>query len=374
MTLKSILTATLISMCLAACSDSNDEPEKPSNPNPVQPAPTDPPEEDTVVTTIAITSETLEIPVGSSTPVRYTVDPDTTTVRWESSDTRIARVDANGIVTGVARGSVTVTARAASATASVAVKVVRAPHIGDYFYSDGTFSSSIDNNKSIIGIIFWIGDPTADDAALRREHPECSHGLVVAAYPDMTPTPWQSNASMFGSTTGSWIESNLSGLYVSPVSIWGSDTRRNLISGYNNTCALKRFNADASNSAWPVEAVARVQQFSDNVQTPASTSGWFLPGTKELSLLINSEHDGDVLDFNDIAADKCGQNKTVVNKSLEALDGAQTIGSDRWAYDLWSSNEWDIAQTYFISSLDGTIMCAPKNGVNNQLVRCILAF
>ncbi len=190
----------------------------------------------------------------------------------------------------------------------------------------------------------------------------------------MTPTPWQTNVSAFGSTTGPWIEDNLSGRYITPVSLWGKDTRRNYISGYNNTCALELFNADPANSAWPVSAISKVQQFRATTPTPASTSGWFLPGTKELSLLINSEYDGDVLDFNSTAADKRGLNKAIINKALESLEGAEPLGSKRWAYDFWTSNDYDDVQNYIVSSFDGTIMCTMKSNQYNQLVRCVLAF
>lgn len=364
MTFKSILATAFMSLCLVACSETNDEPEQPEQPTPGEP----------VETTITITSETLEISVGESTPIEYTVEPDTATVRWESSDTSIATVDEQGVVTGIAGGSVTVTAYAASTSASVAVKVVLEPKVGDYFYSDGTFSSTIDAEKTIIGVVFWTGDPTADDAALRREHPECCNGLVVAAFPSMIPTPWQSNASSYGSTTGPWVEANLAGRYISPVSSWGRDTRRNYISGYNNTCALELFNADPANAAWTITAINSVQQFRETTPAPASTSGWFLPGAKELTLLINSEYDGDVFDFNDVAADKAGLNKAVINKVLETIEGAEQIGSEKWAYDFWSSNDWEAAQTYFVSSFDGTVMCTEKKNSYNQLVRCVLAF
>ena len=50
---------------------------------------------------------------------------------------------------------------------------------GDFFYSDGTWSTTLDVSKTPIGVVFYIGDPTEHDAALRAAHPECVHGLVV---------------------------------------------------------------------------------------------------------------------------------------------------------------------------------------------------
>ena len=61
------------------------------------------------------------------------------------------------------------------------------PVAGDYYHSDGTYSAELDAAKKVIGVVFWVGDPTASDAALKREHPGCTHGLVVAVNEVVTP-------------------------------------------------------------------------------------------------------------------------------------------------------------------------------------------
>lgn len=363
MKFKSIILVAVILAGFTACSDSEDEPKPVPEPE-VPEAP---------VVTVSLDESFIEMTVGTVRTVGFTVEPADTVPVWTSSDSRIATVDENGAVTGVARGTATITAKVGTAKASVLVKVVRAPQVGDFYYSDGSFSPNVVKSKTLIGVVFWIGDPTADDAALRRDHPQCTNGLVVAANPDMKPTPWQSNASAFRSTTGAWIEANLAGQYESTVSVWTKDTRRNVIAGYNNTRAIELFNAAAENSQWPVDAVSAVVAFRSQVPAPASSSDWFLPAAKELTLLLNGEHDGDVLDFNNIAADKRGVNKAVVNAALRKA-GAELIGRTNWAYDIWASTDWDSQQTYQISSFDGSMMASPKDGANNQVVRCVLAF
>jgi len=361
MNLKTLLASILL-VSLSACNDTEDEPS-------IQPPVNNP--SDVVLT---INNSNLEITIGQSVNIDYSVTPAETKITWTSSDTRIATVNEDGCVTGVARGSVTITATAGQTKASLNVKVERATQVGDYYYSDGTVSNVVISNKDILGVIFWLGDPTTDDAALRRDHPDCTHGLVVAAYPDMSPTPWQSNAYAYGLTTGDWIENNIADQYVSTVSIWTKDTRRNYIAGYNNTKALELFNAATENAMWPLEAIQRVADYRASYPAPSSSSDWFLPGLKELTLLINSEHDGDVFDFNNIAKDKAVINKQIINESLAKINGSQPIGSKEWAYDYWSSADWDPEQAYHVSTFNGTVMLSPKTGDNNQLIRCVLAF
>lgn len=321
--------------------------------------------------TLTLEKNNIEISVGQSVALAYEVTPEDTPVEWLSSDTRIATVDESGVVTAVARGSATITAVAEGTKAQCIVKVVRAAAVGDYYYSDGTYSATPNSGKTMIGVVFWIGDPTKDDAALLADHPGCTHGLVVALT-HIPTTPWQSNFGAFDSMVGAWIDANTD--YTDISSSWGQDVRRNSIAGYNNTKAIEAFNAASANSSWQVEAVQAAVEFRSQVAAPDGTSDWFLPGIKELTLLVNSEHDGDVFDFNNIARDKAGLNKAVINASLSAVDGADLIGSDSWAYDFWSSTEWMVTQSYHVSSLTGMVMGGSKNDYQNQVVRCVLAF
>jgi len=72
-----------------------------------------------------VTPTTLSLAVGDAEPLTATVNsrPFTRGVRWTSSDTTKATVSQNGVVTGVAAGSATITATYAGATATTAVTV-----------------------------------------------------------------------------------------------------------------------------------------------------------------------------------------------------------------------------------------------------------
>ena len=68
-----------------------------------------------------------------------------------------------------------------TATCMVTVKApVAAIHIGDYFYSDGTWSTDKKSGKTVVGIVFAQANAAASDPILLRDYPTCSNGLVVA--------------------------------------------------------------------------------------------------------------------------------------------------------------------------------------------------
>ena len=81
------------------------------------------------VTDITLDKTSLELVTGESETLTATVKPDDATdptVTWSSSDEKIATVDQNGKVTGVAVGGVTITAKAGDKTATCAVTVSEA--------------------------------------------------------------------------------------------------------------------------------------------------------------------------------------------------------------------------------------------------------
>lgn len=79
---------------------------------------------------ITLSKETLILPAGYTYRLTATVKPESTTnkaVEWSSSDRSVATVDANGLISGVAGGKCTITAKSVSGnyTASCAVTVTQ---------------------------------------------------------------------------------------------------------------------------------------------------------------------------------------------------------------------------------------------------------
>src|SRR5574344_2140832 len=80
------------------------------------------------------TPSTTEVMKGDTLQLSATVDPSDITPTWSSSDTSIASVDSNGLVTGIAEGIVTIKARVGSKKSTVELTVLKPYAV----YTDGT--------------------------------------------------------------------------------------------------------------------------------------------------------------------------------------------------------------------------------------------
>lgn len=241
-----------------------------------------------------------------------------------------------------------------------------APKVGDFYYADGTWSSDIDYSKDVLGVVFYTGDPTAEDPILKADHPGCTHGLVLAAYAEPTGCIWQNDHITYGSAVGDWVTANLPG-YISTESNYGRDQIRNLIVGYNNTKALRAFNA--ANPAYSVVPVEKIDAYQQQHAAPATSSGWYLPSVKELSMIINGVPDNDEI----LLATKTLANRNLMDDKLSYILGANLIYNPQWAYNFWGSNEFG-ANAYTICTFDGTIEGVYKDSGSNTIPRYVLAF
>lgn len=327
------------------------------------------PEEEVEIEAESITLSTAsaDMLIGESMTLTATVLPENTTdktVTWTSSESSIAGVDDNGTVTAVSAGTAVITATTVNGrTAECTVTVQAAPMIGDYFYSDGTWSTELDENKTPVGLVFYIGDITAEDAALATEYPGCIHGLVVSLNnTNADGTTWQNAYESYGATVNSWVESN---------SGYGSINDASLANGYNNTKAIEAFNADPANSGWPVEAVQEIVNFR-GLHPVENTSDWYLPSAKEWMLLSAGQFEGDVMDVSSTA------NLDIINGLLGSISDAEKIeGMNMGPFSIpgnfWSSTEHSLEIELSYSSGGNITTDLYKSGALAK-VRPILAF
>lgn len=327
------------------------------------------PEEEVEIEAESITLSTAsaDMLIGESITLTATVLPENTTdktVTWTSSESSIAGVDDTGTVTAVSAGTAVITATTVNGrTAECTVTVQAAPMIGDYFYSDGSWSTELDENKTPVGLVFYIGDITAEDAALATEYPDCTHGLVVSLNnTNADGTTWQNAYESYGATVNSWVESN---------SGYGSINDASLANGYNNTKAIEAFNADPANSGWPVEAVQEIVNFRGSHQVE-NTSDWYLPSAKEWMLLSAGQFEGDVMDVSSTA------NLDIINGLLGSISDAEKIeGMNMGPFSIpgsfWSSTEHSLEIELSYSSGGNITTDLYKSGALAK-VRPILAF
>lgn len=238
--------------------------------------------------------ETLEMNMSQNatlTPVFTSDDPDHapsyTDLKWTSSNPSIVSVnETTGELTSYEEvGTVTITAETASewsvadgvakkATCSVTVKKpVAAIHVGDYYYSDGTWSTDLQSGKTVIGVVFAAANAASTDTHLSNDHPDCSNGLVVALDEYSTAYDTGDNAGYTWSKNDmfNWLVDN-----------GYSVTVTDKIHGYGNTLGYQNLNkANVSSSGYTIDTEL-VDVLSKGPSTPATSSGWYIPSYKEM--------------------------------------------------------------------------------------------
>ena len=121
------------------------------------------------VTGVSVTPSSESIHIAASTQLSASVLPDNAdnqAVTWSSSNTAVATVDSNGLVTGIAQGSATITATTVDGgfTASSTVTVTLSN------YPEGTFSASVKINSTTTTLVFAIGNATNGLVAVRANN------------------------------------------------------------------------------------------------------------------------------------------------------------------------------------------------------------
>lgn len=242
---------------------------------------------------------------------------------------------------------------------------------GDYYYSDGTWSTELDPSKTVIGVVFWTGDPTGQDPTLKKDHPECTNGLALAINGEEFST-WQSNFSAYGERVDDWVSANTS--FHSIATTVEPDDHFNQILGYNHTKAIEAFNAAQENSGWPVDAVQKAVEYRSAVPAPSSSSDWYLPSPKEIFIICNKDVDN-IFYYTPMVQD----NMLELNKVLATIDGAQQLGTDELSFYRTSAEAsyYDSPsykdKSYSMSFTVATISTNSKT-FEQSLVRFVLAF
>lgn len=322
------------------------------------------------VESVELSVDEAEMFVGNEFVVRATVYPYNADYEpeWSSSSTSSITVDADGRLSAVAEGESTISFKAGDVTASCHVTVLdgRPAKIGDVYYSDGTWSPLPDDRKTAIGVVFWTGNPTVDDPTMQKDHPECTHGLVVSTV--SYTSNWQEHFAEGNLSVGGWAATNRPDL---------ADTRTemedngsiNYMVGYNNTCAMVAYNEDPANSQWPLDVVSKLIEHRNKVAAPEKSSGWYIPSSVEASLARNGEVDCKVYDiwkYNEEA-----DVLEILNDQIARMEDTSPISIlEHW----WTSNESDETIAYGFTLFNGAVTKALKVTKPAMGLRFILAF
>lgn len=208
--------------------------------------------------------------------------------------------------------------------------------VGDYYYSDGSTSAKLDNTKTVVGVVFYVGDPTEHDTTLKNDYPSCKKGLVLGL----------KEQKMQLATSSKWTVPSgymdVVGCSYSGGKVQRLDPAASLMTGYNNTEVMRISQGETPSYVY-------LKEFS---QVP-NASAWYIPTIAEFDAMYN--------------------NLTVINNSLAAANAMTLITTSGTSY--WTMCEEKgynnyVAVYYFAT---GTLYESLK-GYQTSIVRPIFAF
>ena len=291
------------------------------------------------------------------------VQPTSKELVWTSSDKTKAVVDNNGKVTALAAGTVEITATTAGAwsvpsgqaqkSAKCTVTISEAEYtikVGDFYYSDGTTSSTLQDGQTVIGIVISRDNATSTDKKLPAG---CTHGVVLAlgegsgiwssSYDAGKVSSW-ATANGYENTTGVYY-SNSSWAYV-------RNEYGNKLLGYNNTSALRAYIANNGYTSGILEALDAYE-----IELPETASQLYIPSIAEM--------------------DAIAKNLDVINAALKAAGGTEFVvdrtDNQNDAYWTTSENEASSGSAATINPFTGELHGGVMKSKEKK-VRFIFAF
>ena len=174
--------------------------------------------------------------------------------------------------------------------------------VGDYYCADGNLVSRDCAPEEVpddcIGIVYYVGNPqpsvlyketleaVEEKDALKRDYPNCVHGLVYAInQSNATATSVASNSKL--DYAKYFTDNGLDSRY-----FWGNGNKvpeYGCILGYNNTEALKEMHVINGNAA--TNMISNISTYSQLMPAPSLTSGWYLPSVEELDIIFENKDD-----------------------------------------------------------------------------------
>lgn len=266
-------------------------------------------------------------------------------IEWSSSNTSVADIrypsQEDCHVFTFAAGQAVITARAGGMVSECVVTTTdyQVPQgVGDFIYSDGSRSSELDTDKEVVGVVFWVGDPTEHDAALKRDYPDCTHGLAMSLNNYEIPyINVLDNPELTLPIIGEWVDNNLSGEFES----LHESGYPFVIKGYNNTKALYAFHAAPENNVTPLALIEKLDEHKQTYRIPGAASPWYMPSLQEMSLMCSGFLEEDIIKMH--PQQKVNQNALWLNTRIAQITGADLLNTVNdnmgWTHVYWTSTE-----------------------------------
>ena len=167
------------------------------------------------ITGITVNPVTASIPVGGTIQLTATIAPNTVTekITWKSSNTNVAKVDRNGLVTGVGKGRITITAQnpagTIKATCTVTVGNATLMIALSGAYEDNYLRSNVARNK-IESIKFQKGQVPTSGIIEQFDASEAEDSSIIGYYTDedsndMYELTFVSTTNIYANTNSSYL-------------------------------------------------------------------------------------------------------------------------------------------------------------------------
>ena len=224
--------------------------------------------------------------------------------------------------------------------------------VGDYFCADGRIvnkgTEPIPDN--VVGIVCYVGNPqpsithpennTETNDALRRDYPDCKHGLVLALNNTSESTgkfsSWRDTGSAYCdwfSKDEDWIDKFVDCNTLNSSTLW--ENKYPAFMGYNNTMLLTMCYEGKGTQTMCDDAYNQISAYRNSVAVPDSSTPWYLPSISCLAQVAG--------------------NLMTVNSSLGKVAGAtemQSVPANSNSGFYWSSTLRN-GYTTWVHGMDG---------------------
>lgn len=160
-----------------------------------------------------------------------------------------------------------------SSDVSMSIDPHAAPVIGDYYYTDNTYSTlMLEAKENCVGVVFHSGPGPGDDVFAYKGKLQAIHGYVIAAYP--APAP--------GNARPAWCTENYQKELI------GTHERPDDWCGYENTKTILG-HAQSKGITLSADNYTHVYYATTYNRTvaPGETSGWYLGSAAQMKKVSN---------------------------------------------------------------------------------------
>lgn len=253
----------------------------------------------------------------------------------------------NGVITSISTQEMVLAANTLYnlSTSVISDEVDTDPKVGDYFYTDGTWSTELESNKTVAGVVFAVkgdGTESAIDSDVTGNYPDVEGATDVLAWVlAAKDASTAANVKFYSGSDFSLPE--------------GIGTGNDDIKGYENTALWFAL----SETDYSAVSVAKSYDVTLSTGEDVLTSGWYLPSLGQMRALstVYAETNAGVT------------TSLAVKKSLESLVEV-TMAGNYWT-STGGMND-GVSGAYRVAYSDGAYSgCALRTGDNLQTGSCV---